>query len=63
MNLMVTFSLILPVFNVEPFLKECLDSISNQTFKNFEVICINDGSTDNSCPCLKNMLKKILVLK
>ena len=58
MNLMVTFSLILPVFNVEPFLKDCLDSISNQTFKNFEVICINDGSTDNSMSVLKEYAQK-----
>lgn len=41
-------SIIVPVYNVEKFLNKCLDSISNQTYTNFECILINDGSTDNS---------------
>lgn len=41
-------SIIIPVYNTEKFIKECLDSIINQTFKDIEIICINDGSTDNS---------------
>lgn len=41
-------SIIVPVYNVEAFLKECIESIINQTFKNFELILINDGSSDNS---------------
>ena len=41
-------SVIVPVYNVEKYLKRCLDSIINQTFKDIEIICINDGSTDNS---------------
>ncbi|MFH4969058.1 glycosyltransferase family 2 protein [Gaetbulibacter sp. M240] len=41
-------SVIIPVFNSESFLKKCLDSIKNQTFENFEVIIVNDGSTDDS---------------
>lgn len=45
---MVKFSIIIPVFNAEKYLKECLDSVLNQTFGDFEVICINNGSTDNS---------------
>lgn len=48
----VTFSLILPVYNVEPFLKRCLDSIFSQSCETFEVICINDGSTDKSLSIL-----------
>ena len=45
-------SIIVPVYNVEIYLRECFDSIVNQTFKDFEVICINDGSTDNSLEIL-----------
>ena len=46
------FSLIIPVYNVEDFLVQCLDSIVNQTLEDFEIICINDGSTDNSLKIL-----------
>ena len=45
---MPTFSLIIPVYNAEPYLAECLDSCVNQTFKDLEIICINDCSTDSS---------------
>lgn len=41
-------SIIVPVYNVEPYLRKCLDSIIGQSFKDFEVIIVNDGSTDNS---------------
>ena len=41
-------SVIVPVYNVEKYLEECLDSIKNQTFNDIEVILVNDGSTDNS---------------
>lgn len=40
------FSIIVPVFNIAPYLKECLDSIASQTFKNWECICVDDGSSD-----------------
>ena len=49
----VEISLIIPVYNVEKYLKQCLDSIINQTFKEIEVICIDDGSDDNSYEILK----------
>ncbi len=42
------FSLILPIYNVEKYLKECVDSILAQTFNDYEVILVNDGSTDSS---------------
>ena len=42
-------SVIVPVYNVEEYLKQCLDSILEQTFSNYEVILVNDGSTDSSC--------------
>lgn len=51
-NLNIKFSIIIPVYNVEKFLRESLDSIVAQTFKDFEVICVNDGSTDNSLEIL-----------
>src|SRR5665647_1387418 len=41
-------SIIVPVYNVELYIRECLDSILTQTFKDFEVILVNDGSTDQS---------------
>lgn len=44
----VRFSLIIPVYNVAPYLRACLDSVRAQTFGDFECICIDDGSTDGS---------------
>jgi glycosyltransferase involved in cell wall biosynthesis len=41
-------SVIIPVYNVEPWLRQCLDSVANQTLKEIEIICVNDGSSDNS---------------
>lgn len=45
---MEKISIIIPVYNVEKYLKMCLDSVINQTYQNLEIILINDGSTDNS---------------
>ena len=45
---MPKLSILVPIYNVERYLKECLDSLINQTFKDIEIICINDGSTDSS---------------
>jgi glycosyltransferase involved in cell wall biosynthesis len=51
-------SVIVPVYNVEKFLNQGLNSIINQTFKNIEIICINDGSTDNSLKILNTYAKR-----
>lgn len=42
------FSVVIPVFNVEKYLNTCLDSVLNQSFSDWEAICVNDGSTDGS---------------
>ena len=44
----IKFSIIVPMYNTEEFLRKCLDSIAAQTYANFEVIIVNDGSTDGS---------------
>lgn len=49
-------SIILPVYNGEKFIKKSIDSLLNQSYKNFELIIINDGSTDNSDLIIKNYL-------
>ena len=48
MALESVISVIVPIFNAGPFLDQCLTSISRQTYENLEILCINDGSTDNS---------------
>ena len=41
-------SVIVPIYNVEKYLKKCIESIINQTYKNLEIILVDDGSTDDS---------------
>ena len=50
----IKFFIIIPIYNVESYLHKCLDSIVSQTYKNFEVICVNDGSTDKSLEIAKS---------
>ena len=51
-------SIIVPVYNRENTISRCLDSLCNQTYKNIEIICVDDGSTDNSLNILKEYQKK-----
>lgn len=53
----VKVSVIIPVYNTAPYLKECLDSLMNQTLKEIEIICIDDGSTDDSLDILREYEK------
>lgn len=55
---MAKISIIIPVYNAEEFLTESIDSILHQTFTDIELICVNDGSKDNSLTMLNNMAKK-----
>lgn len=55
---MPKISIIIPVYNVEKYLNECLDSVCNQTLTDIEIICINDGSTDNSLDILNEYASK-----
>lgn len=57
-NKMPKVSIIIPVFNVECYLQECLDSVVNQTLKDIEIICIDDGSTDSSLKILQKYKKQ-----
>ncbi len=51
-------SVIIPLYNAEQFVGECLDSVLNQTFQNFEVIVVDDCSTDNSCAVVESFIPK-----
>lgn len=55
---MIKISIIVPVYNVEQYLGKCLESLTNQTLSDIEIICINDGSTDNSAVILQEYAKK-----
>ena len=54
----VDLSIIIPVYNAEKYLKTCLDSILNQTYKDIEVICVNDCSKDDSLKILEEYARK-----
>lgn len=55
---MTKISVIIPIYNVEEYLDECLDSVINQTLKDIEIICVNDGTKDNSAKIVKKYQKK-----
>lgn len=60
---MPKFSIIVPVYNVEKYVSKCLDSIKQQTFKDYEVIVVNDGTKDNSIEIAKKYDVKIITQK
>ena len=56
-------SVIIPVYNVEAYLRKCLDSVVNQTLKDIEIICVDDGSTDGSAAILEEYAAKDVRIK
>lgn len=58
MNKKPAISVIIPIYKAEAFLSRCLDSVLVQTFKDFEIICVNDGSPDNSGKILSEYAEK-----
>ena len=52
----VKVSIIMPVYNVEQYLEESLNSVLDQTLKDYELICVDDGSTDKSSEILKSII-------
>ena len=57
---MPKFSIIIPVYNVEQYIKECLESLKKQTYQDFEVIIVNDGTKDNSMEIVKEYPYKVI---
>lgn len=57
-NSNIKFSIIIPCYNVEKYIKSCLDSVITQTFQDIDVICVNDGSTDNTFNILNEYAQK-----
>ena len=60
---MVKITVLIPVYNVERYLSNCLDSVLRQSLKDIEVICINDGSTDESSVILHQYANKDIRIK
>ncbi|WP_307768494.1 glycosyltransferase [uncultured Bacteroides sp.] len=59
----IVLSIIVPCYNAEKYINRCLDSLINQDLKDYEVICVNDASTDNTLECLKEYSKKHSIVK
>lgn len=57
MNKTPKISIIIPIYNVTKYIENCLSSVLQQSFDNYEVICVNDGSTDNSAELVESFIK------
>ena len=58
MNMSPLVSVVIPVYNVESYLRQCMDSVVNQTYRNLEIVCVNDGSPDRSIDILREYEQK-----
>ena len=56
-------SVIIPVYNAEAYLRQCLDSVVNQTLREIEIVCVDDGSTDGSAAILEEYAAKVVRIK
>lgn len=56
-------SVIIPVYNASKYIEKCLESLLNQTYNNIEIICVDDGSTDNSLHILRQYNEKYTSIK
>jgi len=56
-------SVVIPVYNGERFLRESLESVVAQTFQDYEIVCVDDGSTDGSCALLKQYGARVRVIQ
>lgn len=55
---MTTFSIVIPIYNVEKYIRKCLESVENQTFKDFEALCIDDCGNDNSIAIVEEFIQR-----
>ena len=58
----IVLSIVIPFYNVEKYLKRCLDSVINQSLRELEIICVNDGSTDGSLALLEKYKTRVKML-
>lgn len=59
MKMSIKVSIIIPVYNVAPYVEECIQSVLRQDYKNLEIIIIDDCGTDNSMELVENLVKTV----